>query len=111
MFIGVLSHELRTPITTILGGSRLLADRIGTLSPEMSAGLLDDIGQEAERLSRLIEDLLILTRSERGNIEARDDPVLPGMVVENVVSSSAGGSPAGHTRRANSAQPAHRRRR
>ena len=89
-FIGVLSHELRTPITTILGGSRLLTDRMARLQPETTAELLSDIGAEAERLARLIEDLLILTRSERGSIEARDEPVLPAMVVDAVVTSSAG---------------------
>jgi PAS domain S-box-containing protein len=88
-FIGVLSHELRTPITTILGGARILADRLDRMPHDAAAGLLDDIEQEAERLARLIEDLLVLTRSERGNIDVRDDPVLPGVVVDAVVSSSA----------------------
>jgi PAS domain S-box-containing protein len=87
-FIGVLSHELRTPITTILGGARLLADRGPTLAPDMAAGLLADIEQESERLARLIEDLLVLSRSERGNVDRREDPVLPSKVLETVVLSS-----------------------
>ncbi len=88
-FIGVLSHELRTPITTVVGGSRLLANRLSHMTTEAAVDLLDDITQEADRLARLIEDLLVLTRSERGDIEPRDDPVLPSMVIDTVVSSSS----------------------
>jgi two-component system sensor histidine kinase KdpD len=88
-FIGVLSHELRTPITTILGGAQILVGRIDRMTADDAKGLLEDIEQEAERLARLIEDLLILTRSERGNVESRDDPVLPSAVVDTVIHSSA----------------------
>ena len=80
-FIGVLSHELRTPITTILGGARLLADRRDTLPAESVTELFRDIGQEADRLNRLVEDLLVLTRSERGEVDQRDEPILPSQLV------------------------------
>ena len=80
-FIGVMSHELRTPITTILGGSRLLADHRATISPETVTELLADIAGESERLYRLVEDLLVLTRSERGVLDRRDEPILLGQVI------------------------------
>jgi signal transduction histidine kinase len=87
-FIGVMSHELRTPITTILGGSKLLS-RSNTLD-DRNRDLATDIEIEADRLFRLIEDLLVLSRLERGNLALIDEPVHLVRVVERVVASEAG---------------------
>ena len=87
-FIGVMSHELRTPITTILAGSKLLS-RSATLD-DRNRDLASDIEAEADRLFRLIEDLLVLSRLERGNLALIDEPVHLVRVVERVVASEAG---------------------
>ncbi|HLO36217.1 MAG TPA: PAS domain-containing protein, partial [Candidatus Deferrimicrobium sp.] len=47
-FIGVLSHELRTPVTTIYAGSKVLARASHTLDEAARAGILEDIHSEAE---------------------------------------------------------------
>ena len=83
-FLGVLSHELRTPITTIMGGVALLQRLEHTLD-EQSRGLLDDIDAESTRLHRIVEDLLILTRSERGALDVQGEPVLLHRVVQTVI--------------------------
>jgi signal transduction histidine kinase len=72
-FIGVLSHELRTPITTIYGGSELLGRELGD---EQRTEIVADIRAESERLARLVEDLLVMSRVERGEVEISDEPVL-----------------------------------
>jgi PAS domain S-box-containing protein len=72
-FMGLLSHELRTPITTIYGGSQLLER---DMDDERRAEVVGDIKAESERLARLIEDLLVMTRVERGGVEIGDEPVL-----------------------------------
>ncbi|MEO6208212.1 MAG: ATP-binding protein [Candidatus Limnocylindrales bacterium] len=73
-FVGVLSHELRTPITSIYGGAQLLLqDRMPS---EVRETVVTDIAAEAEQLFRLVEDLLAITRLERGAPEADGDPVL-----------------------------------
>lgn len=73
-FVGVLSHELRTPITSIYGGAQLLLnDRMPT---DVRETVVTDIAAEAEQLFRLVEDLLAITRLERGVTEADGDPVL-----------------------------------
>ena len=64
-FLGIVSHELRTPITTIYGGARLLGARRDQLSTENADELISDIEQESERLYRLVQNLLVLARSER----------------------------------------------
>jgi signal transduction histidine kinase len=65
-FLGLISHEMRTPVTTILGNARLLQDRGQRLRAEDRGQMLDDIGNEAERLTGIIENLLMLTRLESG---------------------------------------------
>lgn len=74
-FIDVISHELRTPITTIMGLTQLLA-RPGQLTSDVDeGGLIEDVAAESERLHRLVEDLLVLTRSERGEITVDAEPL------------------------------------
>jgi PAS domain S-box-containing protein len=85
-FIGVMSHELRTPITTIYGTTKLF--NRAAESPELMRSMLVDIEAEADRLYRLVEDLLILSRSESG-IELEGEPVLLQHVVRSVVAGEA----------------------
>jgi PAS domain S-box-containing protein len=81
-FIEVLSHELRTPMTTIIGGAELLER--GRLSADRVLEVAHDVREEAERMIRLIEDLLVLSRAERGSLEISDEPVLVQRVVDRV---------------------------
>lgn len=74
-FLEVLSHELRTPITTIYAGSSVLARR-PTLSPPATQTLASDISAEAARLYDLVEDLLVLARLERRVLNPDDESVL-----------------------------------
>jgi K+-sensing histidine kinase KdpD len=79
-FLGILSHELRTPITTIYAGSKVLS-RDDTLERTTRLELASDISAEAERLFRLVEDLLVMTRVERGVLHIASEPVLLQRVV------------------------------
>lgn len=63
-FLGDASHELRTPLTTIRA-SLDLAQRTD-VDPQVRAAILDDARAEAERMSRLVGDLLSLARAESG---------------------------------------------
>jgi signal transduction histidine kinase len=83
-FLAVLSHELRTPITTIYAGSSVLARR-PTLSPPATQTLARDISAEAARLYDLVEDLLVLARLERRVLEPLDEPVLVQRSVEATI--------------------------
>jgi K+-sensing histidine kinase KdpD len=86
-FNSVVSHELRTPITAIYGGAKLLARRDRQLDEETRQELIDDLEGEADRLYRLVEDLLVLSRSEHESLERRDDPVALGHLVHRVTGS------------------------
>jgi signal transduction histidine kinase len=92
-FIGVVSHELRTPITTIFGGTRVLSRRWREMEPAARDALLADVSGEADRLFRMVEDLLVLTRVERGRLDVGDDPVALRPVIERVLASERVRSP------------------
>src|SRR5690606_18517746 len=84
-FIGVLSHELRTPVTAIYGGAQLLLSRWGRMPAETEREVVADIAGEAERLHRLIENTLVLARIEGGRELAGGDPVLIQRLLPQVV--------------------------
>jgi K+-sensing histidine kinase KdpD len=58
--------------------------------------LATDIEAEADRLYRLVEDLLVLSRLERGNLAVGDEPVLVARLTERVLASEAARWPATH---------------
>ncbi|MBA2382906.1 MAG: GAF domain-containing protein [Chloroflexi bacterium] len=88
-FIGVLSHELRTPVTTIYAGAKVLA-RPGELSDSTREEIFADIVIESERLHRLVEDVVAMTRfgDEGGDVGA--EPVLLQRLLPGVVKSEDG---------------------
>jgi PAS domain S-box-containing protein len=86
-FIGVLSHELRTPVTTIYGGARVLARPDSSLDEITRRTVLDDIVAESERLKRLVEDVVALNRFGEGSAELGREPVLLQRLVPPVVRS------------------------
>jgi signal transduction histidine kinase len=84
-FIGVISHELRTPITTIYGLSKMLRQRGTNLDPHVMVSTIEDVEAEADRLQRLVEDLLVLSRSERGAVEIEGEPLGMARIMRRVV--------------------------
>jgi signal transduction histidine kinase len=62
--VALASHELRTPLTALLGFSELLATR--AFSPQEVRRLAGIVSRETERLARLVDDVLDLSRMERG---------------------------------------------
>jgi PAS domain S-box-containing protein len=86
-FIGVLSHELRTPVTTIYGGARVLSREDSTLDDSTRREILDDIADEAERLKRLVEDVVALSRFGETDADLGREPVLLQRIVPAVMAS------------------------
>ncbi|MCD6362949.1 MAG: PAS domain S-box protein [Synergistetes bacterium] len=67
-FISSVSHELRTPLTAIRGFVELMLDSIEELDTETARTYLEIIDDEAERLTRLINNLLDFSRLETGRL-------------------------------------------
>lgn len=72
-FLVTTSHELRTPITSIVGYAGLLTD--GAALSETESGWVRVIARNAERLSELVEDLLSFSRLSAGEEQARPERV------------------------------------
>jgi signal transduction histidine kinase len=104
-FLGILSHELRTPITTIYAGSSVLA-REGSLTPTASHDLAADISAEAARLYDLVEDLLVVARSERRVLEPIREPILLQRVLDGALRVAASRAPHVPVIRAGATDPA-----
>lgn len=68
-----LSHELRTPISTIIGAVDTMKDSVSKLSPQDELELLSEINIASLRLNRHVENLLNMSRLESGFIKAKLD--------------------------------------
>ncbi len=82
-FVANVSHEIRTPLTSIRGYAEALTD--GALSdPELSRKFLGIISDQADRLSRMVNDLLELSRLESGTVELRLGKIDLGVQVDRM---------------------------
>jgi signal transduction histidine kinase len=84
-FLATLSHELRTPLNSVLGWARLLGS--GKLNAEQSAKAVQAIERAGWAQSRLIEDLLDISRIVSGQLRISPRPTLVQPIVEMVVHS------------------------
>ena len=84
-FIGLVSHELRSPLTVVIGAVNTALSEGSRLSPEEMRQLLQDAAWEADSLSHLLENLLELSRAEAGRLVLHAEPMGVEDVVQNVV--------------------------
>lgn len=80
-FVANVSHELKTPLTSIKGFTETLKY---VEDEETRKKFLDIIEKEADRLGRLINDILILSKIE-SDISGEEDEFLPNKVVDDVI--------------------------
>lgn len=67
-FIGIASHELKTPVTSIKAYTQLLHDTLIEKNDDVSAGLLLRMDHQIDRLTALIKDLLDVTKITEGQL-------------------------------------------
>jgi PAS domain S-box-containing protein len=84
-FLATMSHELRTPLTSILGWARLLDSN--QLSEEEKQFAISVIQRNAQAQSKLIEDLLDVSRIITGKLKIDFEPVSFASVTESVINS------------------------
>jgi two-component system, NtrC family, sensor histidine kinase KinB len=83
--VSTVSHELKTPLTSIrMGLHLLLEERIGPLNPKQLE-LLVAAREDSERLLRMINDLLDLARLESGHTRQRLEVVSPATLIDDAL--------------------------
>ena len=85
-FVAMVSHELRTPLTSVVGFTGLLLEDDASLNDEQRE-FLAAIDRNANRLLRLVGDLLLLARLEAGSQQLAIAAVDPSALVASVVES------------------------
>ncbi|MGH9125706.1 MAG: ATP-binding protein [Acidimicrobiales bacterium] len=86
--VSTVSHELRSPLTSVKGYTSLLLNRWNRLREEQKQMMLEQVNHDADRVTRLVTELLDISRLETGRLVLRpqlmDLPKLAATVVEKV---------------------------
>ena len=84
-FLMAISHELRTPLTAVMGYATLLKQELPDASLEVSMDYADRIEISAQRLKRLMLDLLDFERMSRGVVEPHSQPTNMRQLIDRVL--------------------------
>jgi signal transduction histidine kinase len=84
-FVASISHELRTPMTAVLGAAMTLLREDIELSSARRRQLLEMIGSQGRRLTQITEDVLLASRLDRGDLNIEREPVDLGVLVRRAV--------------------------
>jgi two-component system sensor histidine kinase KdpD len=76
-----LSHDLKTPLASILGAATSLRDFDALYDPEQREELVGAIAEETERMARFVTNLLDMARLESGSVAPRSQPTDVGEIV------------------------------
>lgn len=88
-----VSHDLRTPLTTIYSASSMLLSKRESLSGAQQDEMLKRIQEDSEWLVRMVENLLSVTRIDSGKIKLTKTPVVLDELVDSVMTKFLGRYP------------------
>lgn len=80
-----VSHDLRTPLTTIYGSSSAIIDNYDSLSDESKKKMLFGIREDSEWLIDMVENLLSITRIDSGNVKIIKTPTVLEELIDSVI--------------------------
>jgi hypothetical protein len=88
-FVATVSHDLRTPLTSIIGNTELLLDGDAGEIPPLQQKLIATVDRNARRLDTLVGDLLLLSRVESGTMRLDLRPVAIREVIDGALEALA----------------------
>lgn len=80
-----VSHDLRTPLTTIYGASSALLESKDEFTKEQKDQMLEGIRQDSEWLYRMVENLLSITRLDGDNVKILKTPIALDELLDSVL--------------------------
>src|SRR5437763_10930939 len=96
-FVATVSHELRTPLAAIYGAAVTLRRPDLDLGEEMRGRLLDVVAEESDRLAQIVNDVLLASHLDSGQLQLRIETVDAAKVTESVVDAAKTHLPHGVT--------------
>jgi PAS domain S-box-containing protein len=84
-FLGMASHELKTPLTVIMGYSELLLNDMKEELTETTGEMIQNISAAASRLDNIVKDMIDVSMIDQKRLELKFDPININTVVESVV--------------------------
>jgi signal transduction histidine kinase len=88
-FLAITSHEIRGPLTAIIGGIDTVRKRADKLTTEQRDGLLDMTAQQGRQLARMVDDLLITSQLQGGNLKLHPSRCDLGETVQGALDAAA----------------------
>jgi two-component system sensor histidine kinase KdpD len=80
-----ISHDLRTPLTTIYGASSSIIENYGKLNDNQKLRMAEGIKEDSEWLIRMVENLLSITRIDSGSVELIKSPTVLDEIIDSVI--------------------------
>lgn len=81
-----VSHDLRTPLTSIYSASTMLKENKAALTEQQQAQMLEHIQEDAQWLVRMVENLLSVTRIDNNTMKINKVPTILDELIDSVVS-------------------------
>jgi PAS domain S-box-containing protein len=84
-FVSMVSHELRAPLTNINGSIELMLEAGDEMDPDERRQMLQIIGEQSARLTRLVQGILNVSRIEARKLAVHPEPLMITSLIQRVV--------------------------
>ena len=95
-FISMASHELKTPLTSLKGFTNLLQRRLAKQGDKQALHFLARMEEQLDKLTKLVSDLLDVTKMQTGKLEFREEPFFLNELVRETLENLQGTTETHH---------------